>query len=305
MLDHSTSSYRCLSLGCSHLDFQFQQQQVHLSSRATDAINPSQLMAVYQFLQMMNGPRSPTPVPQPMMTAPTPQVNTPPLRLFTLVRRFRMDDPSSTSRMSLSNHSFARSAKVSRWREHNASSVARDQNLSYVRDFSHRSFKSEDQVESGFSPAKYKLFREAVRTSQGVYSSTTPNIKDVGSASKIKTSRHVKPENVTWGMQEALGFAIDHSSKIAQSMDSSADLTNILFVTKLCNDQLSRTWNRQWFSRQNITRLELIPRRSSPLSLHPWIPPWGPCPCQTTPLFQMDISWLLRSSPGKPHSVVV
>ena len=68
------------------------------------------------------------------------------------------------------------------------------------------------------SPSRYSIFRNAVRTSRGAYTSVNPRGEGLAKASMVHLSQDDKPEKVAWSVQPQLRHAIDHVSMLAQGV---------------------------------------------------------------------------------------
>ena len=68
------------------------------------------------------------------------------------------------------------------------------------------------------SPSRYSIFRNAVRTSRGAYTSVNPHGEGLAKASMVHLSQDDKPEKVAWSVQPQLRHAIDHVSMLAQGV---------------------------------------------------------------------------------------
>ena len=68
------------------------------------------------------------------------------------------------------------------------------------------------------SPSRYSIFRNAVRTSRGSYTSVNPRGEGLAKASMVHLSQDDKPEKVAWSVQPQLRHAIDHVSMLAQGV---------------------------------------------------------------------------------------
>ena len=68
------------------------------------------------------------------------------------------------------------------------------------------------------SPSRYSIFRNAVRTSRGAYTSVNPRGEGLAKASMVHLSQDDKPEKVAWSVQPQLRHAIDHVFMLAQGV---------------------------------------------------------------------------------------
>ena len=94
----------------------------------------------------------------------------------------------------------SRSARSRRERRHSQSSTSRQR------------VSDDDGSDIMVSPSRYSIFRNAVRTSRGAYTSVNPRGEGLAKASMVHLSQDDKPEKVAWSVQPQLRHAIDHVS---------------------------------------------------------------------------------------------
>ena len=68
------------------------------------------------------------------------------------------------------------------------------------------------------------MFRNAVRTSKGAYTSEKSKGESLSQASMVHLRQEEKPQKVAWSVQPQLQFAVDHVSKVAQGVKQSDQL---------------------------------------------------------------------------------
>ena len=74
------------------------------------------------------------------------------------------------------------------------------------------------------SPSRYSVFRNAVRTYKGAYTSENPKGESLSQGSMVHLRQEEKPQKVAWSVQPQLKFAVDHVSKVAQGVKQSDQL---------------------------------------------------------------------------------
>ena len=105
-----------------------------------------------------------------------------------------------------SSRRTSRSARSRRERRHSQSSTSRQR------------VSDDDGSDIMVSPSRYSIFRNAVRTSRGAYTSVNPRGEGLAKASMVHLSQDDKPEKVAWSVQPQLRHAIDHVSMLAQGV---------------------------------------------------------------------------------------
>ena len=120
-------------------------------------------------------------------------------------RNFRSRSRSPL-RTESSSRRTSRSARSRRERRHSQSSTSRQR------------VSDDDGSDIMVSPSRYSIFRNAVRTSRGAYTSVNPRGEGLAKASMVHLSQDDKPEKVAWSVQPQLRHAIDHVSMLAQGV---------------------------------------------------------------------------------------
>ena len=128
-----------------------------------------------------------------------------------------------------SSRRTSRSARNRRERRHSQSSTSRQR------------VSDDDGSDIMVSPSRYSIFRNAVRTSRGAYTSVNPRGEGLAKASMVHLSQDDKPEKVAWSVQPQLRHAIDHVSMLAQGVKNSS-LRIYSGCHVLFHHPLSGTW---------------------------------------------------------------
>ena len=143
-------------------------------------------------------------------------------------RRNSRSRSRSPLRTESSSRRTSRSARSRRERRHSQSSTSRQR------------VSDDDGSDIMVSPSRYSIFRNAVRTSRGAYTSVNPRGEGLAKASMVHLSQDDKPEKVAWSVQPQLRHAIDHVSMLAQGVKNS------LWIYSGCHvffhHPLSGTW---------------------------------------------------------------
>ena len=121
-------------------------------------------------------------------------------------RRNSRSRSRSPLRTESSSRRTSRSARSRRERRHSQSSTSRQR------------VSDDDGSDIMVSPSRYSIFRNAVRTSRGAYTSVNPRGEGLAKASMVHLSQDDKPEKVAWSVQPQLRHAIDHNSMLAQGV---------------------------------------------------------------------------------------
>ena len=121
-------------------------------------------------------------------------------------RRNSRSRSRSPLRTESSSRRTSRSARSRRERRHSQSSTSRQR------------VSDDDGSDIMVSPSRYSIFRNAVRTSRGAYTSVNPRGEGLAKASMVHLSQDDKPEKVAWSVQPQLRHAIDHVSMLAQGV---------------------------------------------------------------------------------------
>ena len=121
-------------------------------------------------------------------------------------RRTSRSRSRSPLRTESSSRRTSRSARSRRERRHSQSSTSRQR------------VSDDDGSDIMVSPSRYSIFRNAVRTSRGAYTSVNPRGEGLAKASMVHLSQDDKPEKVAWSVQPQLRHAIDHVSMLAQGV---------------------------------------------------------------------------------------
>ena len=121
-------------------------------------------------------------------------------------RRTSRSRSRSPLRTESSSRRTSRSARSSRERRHSQSSTSRQR------------VSDDDGSDIMVSPSRYSIFRNAVHTSRGAYTSVNLRGEGLAKASMVHLSQDDKPEKVVWSVQPQLRHAIDHVSMLAQGV---------------------------------------------------------------------------------------
>ena len=121
-------------------------------------------------------------------------------------RRNSRSRSRSPLRTESSSRRTSRSARSRRERRHSQSSTSRQR------------VSDDDGSDIMVSPSRCSIFRNAVRTSRGAYTSVNPRGEGLAKASMVHLSQDDKPEKVAWSVQPQLRHAIDHVSMLAQGV---------------------------------------------------------------------------------------
>ena len=121
-------------------------------------------------------------------------------------RRTSRSRSRSPLRTESSSRRTSRSARSRRERRHSQSTTSRQR------------VSDDDGSDIMVSPSRYSIFRNAVRTSRGAYTSVNPRGEGLAKASMVHLSQDDKPEKVAWSVQPQLRHAIDHVSMLAQGV---------------------------------------------------------------------------------------
>ena len=121
-------------------------------------------------------------------------------------RRTSRSRSRSPLRTESSSRRTSRSARSCRERRHSQSSTSRQR------------MSDDDGSDIMVSPSRYSIFRNAVSTSRGAYTSVNPRGEGLAKASMVHLSQDDKPEKVAWSVQPQLWHAIDHVSILAQGV---------------------------------------------------------------------------------------
>ena len=111
-------------------------------------------------------------------------------------RRTSRSRSRSLLRTESSSRRTSRSARSRRERRHSQSSTSRQR------------VSDDDGSNIMVSPSRYSIFRNAVRTSRGPYTSVNPRGEGFAKASMVHLSQDDKPEKVAWSVQPQLRHAI-------------------------------------------------------------------------------------------------
>ena len=190
----------------------------------------------------------------------------------------------SPLRTESSSRRTSRSARSRRERRHSQSSTSRQR------------VSDDDGSDIMVSPSRYSIFRNAVRTSRGAYTSVNPRGEGLAKASMVHLSQDDKPEKVAWSVQPQLRHAIDHVSMLAQGVKKIDKVAK----TPLC-EHTSRESSFKFlkpnevFDRKENFRLKEIQILTFP-SNHPiWMALWVPSPCLLLSMSQRHV-WVHQRS---------
>ena len=121
-------------------------------------------------------------------------------------RRTSRSRSRSPLRTESSSCRTSRSARSRRERRHSQSSTSRQR------------VPDDDGSDIMVSPSRYSIFRNAVRTSRGAYTSVNPSGEGLTKASMVHLSQDDNPEKVAWSVPPQLRHAIDYVSMFAQGV---------------------------------------------------------------------------------------
>ena len=147
-----------------------------------------------------------------------------------------------------------RSARSRRERRHSQSSTSRQR------------VSDDDGSDIMVSPSRYSIFRNAVRTSRGAYTSVNPRGEGLAKSSMVHLSQDDKPEKVAWSVQPQLRHAIDHVSMLAQGVKKIDKVAK----TPLCEHTFRESSFKflkpnEVFDRKENFRLEVDPDSDFPI----------------------------------------